>query len=67
MTHCFRQAGHTRKHIRCKLRNTVLLLIARTILSNRRPAPFWVSFTRRSHVSVAAMPVIPVLRNFRTF
>jgi hypothetical protein len=67
MTHCLRQAGHTRKHVRCIGRNTVLLLIARTILSNRRPAPFWVSFARRLLVSVAGVPVIPVLRNFRTF
>jgi hypothetical protein len=67
MTHCLRQAGHTRKHVRCIKRNTALLLIARTILSDRRPALIWVSFARRLLVSVAAMPVIPVLRNFRTF
>jgi hypothetical protein len=67
MTHCLRQAGHTRKHVRCIERNAVLLLIARTILSNRRLVPFWVSSARRLLVSVAAMPVIPVLRNFRTF
>jgi hypothetical protein len=67
MTHCLRQAEHTRKHFRCIERSTVLLLIARTILSNRRLVPFWVSSARRLLVSVAAMPVIPVLRNFRTF
>jgi hypothetical protein len=49
------------------MRNTVLLLIARTILSNRRAAPIWVSFARRLQVSVAGVPGIPVLRNFRTF